>query len=102
MQCIDTRLMYSGGQSLDHEVVTVPFVPGPSSRHEVPSGMIRHLRSYKTSIDEELYLHTLPRIQIVDGPPGNALRLGNCLTPSMKRRRKCIEIGCDRNRANEE
>src|SRR6185369_2738468 len=60
-----------------------------------------HLRTNQLSVDKQLHLNTSPRIGIIYHPPGNTLRPRGSFTPTMKRRRKRVQIDDDCNRPNE-
>src|ERR1041384_151375 len=79
----------------------MPLIFGPTSRNDITTREAGHLRADQLSIDKQLHLNTLPRIRIAHHPPGNTLPPDDRLTPTMKRRRKGVQVNNNRNRPNE-
>src|SRR6185503_5791977 len=98
MQRIDSRFVRSARESVDDETVPMPFVFGPTSRNNIRSREVCHLRANQLSIDKQLHLDTSPRIRIAHHPTGNTLRHHDRFTPTMKSRRKRVQVNNDCNR----
>src|ERR1041384_5827336 len=101
MQRIPPRLMHSITQAIHNEAVPMPLIFRPSSSRDIRSRQLGHLCSHELSIDKQLHVDTSPRISIIN-PTGNAPRVNNSFTPTMKRRWKQLRVNDNRKRADKD
>src|SRR5215510_8442407 len=98
MERVCTSLVRSGSQTIENEVVTMPFIPRPSSSNNIRPRKLGHLCAHEFSVNKKLHLHSIPRLCVVNNPTRDRSRLDHYLSPTMKRWWKRVQIDHDRNR----
>src|SRR5262245_58135921 len=102
MKGVHSSFMQAVPQSLDSELVAMPFVLSPASSYNIGSRQSGDLRTCKFAVEKELDLNAFPRSCVVDGPTSDGLCFGDSFTPAVERWWKRVDIKTHRDGADED